>query len=266
MQQVINALKRELTKLNKLIRTIESSRIEVEGTLEVINNKEKGVMLYKYVDKDTPLEYLNSRKVGILAPLSQKRYNSELYRTVKARAKAIEKSLKPLEGLKDKEDLLHIYEDLPQEIKGYVTPILDDDEEYARKWQNQWVPQNDIPMKTKYKTLRGDFVRSKSEALIADRLYANGIPYHCEPLMGGKGKSLMSPDFMALNKRIRKTFFWEHFGMMDDATYCNRSIDKIVEYSRKGHLIGTDFIATFETSEHPLDTRLVERIIEGMLK
>lgn len=266
MERIIDELRKQKRILDKLLKKIESSCIDIiDGSL-VIRSDGESTRFLRYRTKDTPLEYLNSRKVGILAPLSQKRYNSELYRTVKARAKAIEKSLKPLEGLKDKEDLLHIYEDLPQEIKGYVTPILDDDEEYARKWQNQWVPQNDIPMKTKYKTLRGDFVRSKSEALIADRLYANGIPYHCEPLMGGKGKSLMSPDFMALNKRIRKTFFWEHFGMMDDATYCNRSIDKIVEYSRKGHLIGTDFIATFETSEHPLDTRLVERIIEGMLK
>lgn len=266
MKQIIDELKKETKMHHSLLKKIESSKIDVEGTLVFTNKKNGGVLLYRYIDKDTPLEYLNGKKVGILAPLSQKRYTSELYRAVKARAKALEKSLKPLEGLKDKENLLHIYEDLPQEIKGYVAPILDDDEEYARKWQNQWVPQNDMPMKTKYKTLRGDFVRSKSEALIADRLHANGIPYHYEPLMGGKGKSLMSPDFMALNKRSRKTFFWEHFGMMDDAAYCNRSIDKIVEYSRKGHLIGTDFIATFETSEHPLDTRLVERIIEGMLK
>lgn len=130
--------------------------------------------------------------------------------------------------MKDKKDLQHVHDDLPQEIKG-------------------------------------GFVKSKSEALIADRLHAMGVPYHYEPLVGGDGGPLLCPDFLVLNKRTRESFYWEHFGLMDDAQYSTRCVEKLAMYAEKGFLVGTDLTATFESSAHPLDTRLVERIIERML-
>ena len=80
------------------------------------------------------------------------------------------------------------------------------------------------------KTKRGEYVRSKSEKILADLFYENGIPYQYEPafrLINGK---LVYPDFVLLNVRERKTFYWEHYGLASDETYSTKNIDKLCLY------------------------------------
>ena len=67
-------------------------------------------------------------------------------------------------------------------------------------------------------TLRGERVRSKSEAMIADTLYRLKIPYKYEcPLTirrktgTSRNTKTIYPDFTCLNVRLRQEFVWEHF-------------------------------------------------------
>ena len=98
--------------------------------------------------------------------------------------------------------------------------------------------------------MRGDYVGSKSEAIIADRLFANDIPYHYEVaftpegeadtsrpvfdmygrLMGYEGlgtdpydRDTLHPDFYVLNKRTRKTYYWEHLGRLTTPEKASRT-------------------------------------------
>ncbi|GIK39567.1 MAG: hypothetical protein BroJett011_34000 [Chloroflexota bacterium] len=68
-----------------------------------------------------------------------------------------------------------------------------------------------------HETLSGDFVRSKSEVIVANILYQSGIPFKYEtPLIAADG-SRRSPDFTI--EWGGKTYYWEHLGMLDVEDY-----------------------------------------------
>jgi hypothetical protein len=74
-------------------------------------------------------------------------------------------------------------------------------------------------------TSRGEAVRSKSEVIIANLLHAKGVQYHYEhPLeLGGVSKY---PDFTIEDDNKGITYYWEHCGLLHDATYCQRWEEK----------------------------------------
>ena len=84
-----------------------------------------------------------------------------------------------------------------------------------------------------HRTERGDLVRSKSELVIADKLYARGIEYlYEEPLPLSEG-CLRYPDF-TINDPDGKTYYWEHLGLLDDPGYHDRWKQKRAEYLKAG--------------------------------
>ena len=108
-------------------------------------------------------------------------------------------------------------------------------------------------------------MRSKSEVLIANIFTDLGAPYLYEfPVYLGYYGTRFS-DFLVLNVRLRKVFYCEHFGMMDNADYCAKSLEKIHAYEKSGHFPGSDLIIFHETSNKPLDTQLVRSIAEHYL-
>ena len=58
-------------------------------------------------------------------------------------------------------------------------------------------------------------------------------------------------------------FYWENFGMMDDASYINKVCNKIRLYSINGIIPSINLITTYETKEHPLSIELVENIVNS---
>ena len=57
-------------------------------------------------------------------------------------------------------------------------------------------------------TERGEQVRSKSEKIIADSLYRNGIPYRYEHPVYLRGMGVVHPDFICLHVKKRKEILW----------------------------------------------------------
>ena len=265
MDKIITDLKAKKKELYRIFNKIENSKVDIEGSLLIRKSKNGFISFFHYIDRNTPIEYLNSSKTEIISQLAQKRYDTKLSKTLKERIKALEASIKPLEKLKYRKDLSHIYDDMPNELKRNVKKHLDENEEYAAKWQSKKLLTSNLEKKHPCKTLRGEYVRSKSEALIADRLFARGVPYHYEPMVMLTGRPTLCPDFYVLNKRTKENFFWEHLGMMDDPAYCNRNMKKIRDYMDMGYIQGKDLIITYETKEYPLDTNYIEKIIEKLL-
>lgn len=73
-------------------------------------------------------------------------------------------------------------------------------------------------------TSRGERMRSKSELLIAERLYAYGVPFRYEQLVAVDEIEL-APDF-TFQGRDGEEFYLEFCGMMDDPAY-------VASYQRK---------------------------------
>ena len=123
------------------------------------------------------------------------------------------------------------------------------------------LPKNpNYPEQLKYKSCKNEYVRSKSEALIAMNLYMEKIAYRyeCELKIG---KAVFYPDFTILHPLTGKEIYWEHFGKMDLPEYAKNAVDKLHMYARNGIYPGDRLITTYETMEQPLDTAIVQKLI-----
>ena len=166
----------------------------------------------------------------------------------------------------DENALLKVYSDMNEGKRILVEPYVLTDDEFARRWQEKKYFggkfEEDDPA---YYTKRGDRVRSKSEQIIADRLFDAGVPYRYEyPFVyeSIEGKKQIFTDFTALNKRTRTVYRWEHFGRMDDPKYRKTFFWKQFIYSQNNCIPGVGIIFTFEDNENPLDTRYVDKLID----
>ncbi|MBR6683752.1 MAG: hypothetical protein IKL38_05365, partial [Firmicutes bacterium] len=91
-------------------------------------------------------------------------------------------------------------------------------------------------------TLKGDFVRSKSEALLANLLYLNGIEYEYEKPLYLNGHRI-HPDF-TIKQPGGRELYWEHLGMAGDAGYDRNWSKKSRIYAENGISEGNGLIIT----------------------
>ncbi len=123
-----------------------------------------------------------------------------------------------------------------------------------------------------HRTEGGDLVRSKSELVIADKLYARGIDYAYEqPRVLEEGR-VRYPDFTIADHARGVTFYWEHLGMLDDPGYRSRWERKRQEYVKAGIRPWQDgggpegtLIETRDDPGGGLDARKIAKVIEEVV-
>ncbi|WP_251614160.1 hypothetical protein [Senimuribacter intestinalis] len=118
----------------------------------------------------------------------------------------------------------------------------------------------------KHETDYGELVRSKSEQLIANALYAYGIPFHYEEIFvyrKGVG-SVIYPDFTILLPD-GNVIIWEHLGLLSDLGYCQRTAEKLNIYQQNGYTIGKNLILTMDDSNQNVSSVLINHIIETQI-
>ena len=123
-----------------------------------------------------------------------------------------------------------------------------------------------------HRTERGDLVRSKSELVIADKLYARGVEYVYEQAFVLPNGRIRYPDFTITDHARGVTFYWEHLGLLDDPEYRGRWERKRAEYLEAGirplgHAEDCEGIL-IETRDQPgggLDAADIIRTVDRML-
>ncbi len=175
--------------------------------------------------------------------------------------------------------------DLNQEIKAlsmYLSHCIDDEkrtdrllnkngwadllQEYmdtdTEKWLQEPYDKKQIsPEDQKVRAIHGEFVRSKSEALIAMVLYQHNIPFRYE-CKWDIDKRTVYPDFTILHPKTHQLLIWEHFGLIDDSIYLSNMFSKLRLYIRNGFIPFYNLIMTFESKEVPLDSALLEALAQ----
>lgn len=128
-------------------------------------------------------------------------------------------------------------------------------------WGKQPYKQTDYYAEyRKVRTSRGLYVRSKSEALIAETLYRYGIPFHYdEEIM--LGESQFAPDF-TFEDADGQLFFWEHMGMMERENYATRNFRKLANYRANGILPGGRLLLSFD-GDGTINMGTVDAIIKN---
>lgn len=265
----------------KALELIDRSLIEVEEVIADIENvlktapsgnlrlrkQGKTLAYYKREKGETAGKYLGKGSEKIIRTLEKKAYYRELLDAAKAEEEALKRAKDVLEKMPDyrsvflniapeKRHLINPYEYLPKE-KG---------DEVIRIFNKKYVPEE-----LKLITLNGEHVRSKSELIIADRLKAASVPYFYEdPLILVDEEKLehlyWHPDFRVQNIRNGKQYYWEHFGLLDNAEYRLTCQNKLETYARCGFFPGENLIITTETSSRGLNMEYIDCLIERYLK
>lgn len=130
------------------------------------------------------------------------------------------------------------------------------------RWQTQEYDKNEsYPENLIHHTIKGDFVRSKAEGMIADTLYRMGIPYRYECRLD-LADGTCYPDFTIIHPVTGETWYLEHYGKMDDEEYIEKYHSKNRKYIENGYLEGHNLICTFESKSKPLDNIQVEQVLQ----
>lgn len=143
-------------------------------------------------------------------------------------------------------------------LSPYFKPISQE----LLEWTNSPYDRCDkYPEALKHKATSGNFVRSKSEEMIDMVLYRNRIPFRYECALE-LGEILLYPDFTIRHPKTGETYYWEHFGLMDNADYSQKAFSKLQLYTSYGIVPTIQLITTYETKEHPLNIENVEKIVQ----
>ena len=86
-----------------------------------------------------------------------------------------------------------------------------------------------------HRTSRGDWVRSKSEVVIANELFSRNIEYEYETQLTLTDGTWLQPDF-TIKQPHGAPFYWEHLGMLNDPDYRQRWEDKLKMYRQSNIL------------------------------
>lgn len=236
-----------------------------EGSLR-ISCSGRAVSFYlqseKYHKEEKPLKI--SKQRILIEKLIRKDYYSKLIPAAKEELKAVESLLQ----IKDNQTLAKIFDKLHPERQKFVSRVEETRESSLENWLN--LPESAAePRSGSYyiPTERGELVRSRNEYLIANALFHSGIPYKYEfPYEAVNGK-ILHPDFYVRNINTGQSFFWEHFGMMDDPNYVESSfMYKMKLYAADGLLPGQGLITSFSNRNHSLEPEEIKLLIEKFLK
>ena len=132
----------------------------------------------------------------------------------------------------------------------------------AEQWETAPYDRSDKhPEHLCHKTIKGDMVRSKSEAIIANMLYNMKIPYHYEEKLL-LGRELVVPDFKIAVRSESRFKLLEHCGMMGKPGYRNDFRWKLEHYLMEGYLPWRDVFFTFDDKNGNIDTAAISDMIE----
>ena len=260
----------------KAVRNVLSDRYDlITKTIENIEKKLKalptgwinirhqnGKAYYYYANAKSKERFLTKKDKELIKQLLQKRYLKEVLKAAKNELLALSKMLNIYPADLPEE----MFEKLPEELRSGVEPIILGNEQDAREWMEE--PYVGKPFKDDapvYMTIKGERVRSKSEVMLADRLFFRGVPYkyECPIMIDG---IVIHPDFSMKRMSDNKIIYHEHCGKMDDPEYYSDLVERINLYNQAGIMQGDRLTFSFETSDKPLDIRVIDRLIDEFFK
>lgn len=260
MKELLNKIKAEIHELEKAKEKIEEAlKRKPEGKLRISKCRTTVQYYHKKNGGQPNGKYLRKNQQKLISQLAQKEYEEKIYKLLCEKISMLKKFMIEYPKL----DAVSVYEQIPIEKQKWVTPYEVSDEEYQKQWSNvEYNGKTFSDNVPQIYTEKGERVRSKSEKIIADKLYAMNIPYRYEYPITLKGYGVVYPDFCVLNVRTRKEYYLEHLGMMDSQGYVEKAILKINTYALNQIHQGRKLVFTYETKMQPLDSR----VLEGLFK
>lgn len=259
-EKLAEYLKELITLSGEIEKELERSK---EGSLHVVMRGDYCMYYHRKSPKEKSGTYIKKRNMDLAKALAQKEYDMTVLKQIKTEKRIIERFLMDF----DEAGMGNLFSEEICQRKMLITPVAMNDEDYVCQWKTIEYDKKSVNVeKEEYITENGEYVRSKSEILIANALKQNGIPYRYEyPFQLYDGR-IRHPDFCALNVRERKTYYWEHCGKVGDEEYGDYISRKMNDYVRSGLIPGKDLIITMESKNAPVNMNTVQGIIDAYLK
>ncbi len=263
MKTVESILKKEVCELERIVEQAgKQLQIAPKGFLRI--KKKRGGVEYYHKIEDVSTKngrYLKKSEQSIAKGIVQRDYDAQILKMAEERLRAINRFI----DIYDKTNLSKIY----QKTNSYRRVLIDDailpDEEYIKQWQAvEYVGKAFTDDSQEIITERGERVRSKSEKIIADKLYSLGIPYRYEYPLVLQGNVKLYPDFTILRMPERDEVYLEHLGMMDDSNYVDAVMFKLNTYEKSGIYVGVNLFLTYETGKRPINTKTLDGLLKNL--
>lgn len=265
MRNYKKELQRQIDWLDDVIDKTEKKIIQ-NNSLEMRNvrfSKQRYGYQYYWENSDGKRIYVRNAELEAVKRKLQLDYDRELCNVVRKVRLKIDRFMK----MYDMNMITDVYDRLCDARKEMVIPVVLSDNEFIEEWKRAHEGEmNTFPEKGQYLTNKGEYVRSKSEKILADLFYKHEVPYVYEPKFELKSGGVLFPDFALLNVEQRKTIYWEHFGLVTDGEYAIKSLAKLEAYEKSGLSIGETLLFSMESEAFPLDIKRVEKKVIDHLK
>lgn len=115
-----------------------------------------------------------------------------------------------------------------------------------------------------HETDYGELVRSKSEQLLGNTLFAYGIPFHYEEAFKCSNGVTLFPDFRILIPN-NDWKIWEHLGLLSNEDYCFDNAMKLNFFQQSGLVLGGNLILTMDDNKGDFSSKIINQIINDQI-
>ncbi len=270
-------LKEKIEEIMNEYQIIEQKYIEdlkksPRGSLIVQDNHGKVQFLQLFREDGVRKRHTITKNKELLQALAKKEFARQASAILEHNDRVLQKAAGQLQAFDPDEILQSLrpaYKKLPEEYffdrdELAVSHHLNDETAVRLRRHEVWgkQPYKQTDYYAEYRRIRtshGLYVRSKSEALIAEALYRYRIPFHYDEEIT-LGENRFAPDFTFEDAECR-LFFWEHMGMMDRDDYASRNFRKLANYRANGILPGGRLLLSFD-GDGTINMGTVDAIIQ----
>lgn len=255
----------ETTRENHLLEKAEEFlRTAPKGSLAVKQRKKSRSYYWNIDEERGACRYRSQININdnpeLIHTLTEKMLQKEILRRCEQNLKRLEKlerNFQPVE-----------MENIRKALSPQYQEVLHAwDQQRIEKWRME--PYSKAPFDSKihiHETDCGILVRSKSEQLLTNALYAYEIPFHYEEeFIHHTGvRRRIFPDFTILlpdGERI----LWEHLGLLSDKGYCENTVLKLQIYQLSGYTIGKNLILTMDDNRGDCSSAIINQTIRSQI-
>ena len=248
-------MKSESARLASNIATLETEIAKMpKGKLHIWKNG-KG---YKHIlKKNGKLKYLRLSQMEFIVKMAKKLILELMRDDARKEKRAIDMYLRHC----NKTDSVGEALAKSPRLEELVRPLFQIRDERLKVWAEADYPSTAGHPESLIHQGPGErLFRSKSVAQIATALYKKQVPYRYEE-DNEINDIVYHPDFTIRHPQTGETYYWEHFGRIDDETYNQRNARKLTDYAKAGIVPDVNLIITWESKQCPLSISKIEETV-----
>lgn len=249
---IYQKLEKRSKQLTKLIKETKKKLNRLpEGKLICCGNK-------FYRSNGHQKTYIKTSDKSLAEKLAVKKYLSALLEDLEKEKSATDMYLRHCPTDKKTDEIFSASDSLQNLLSPYFSPLSKDLDNWMK---TPYTTNNTYLEHLTVKVGPNEFVRSKSEGMIAKMLKQYKIPYRyeCQLILDDIEHY---PDFTIRHPKTGEWYLWEHFGLLEKPKYVRKMLNKLHTYTSNNIYPGINLIVTFETSDKPLTFEMIEWYIQ----